>query len=205
MTTIVTLNSARARLAKQDLGSDGTAFWPISDLHQSNEDEWINEAIREMPHEGFARSIWAHHPNLKEATQKLAAYIGPRWPAMDGGALLALCIQEACIRWQTSVQNGEAFLGRVVGVYLYGLTDLGADVARLIITGVDETGATHRWTPFSEPLKGWASRLRIDTVCAELASPAPSEVVIAGIRTHMITHLSSPVDTGYLIKHAANG
>lgn len=205
MTTIVTLNSARARLANNDFESGGTAYWPINDLVQSDEDQWIYEAIRDTPHEGAALSIWAHHPNLKEATQKLAAYIGPRWPTRHGGALLSLCIEEAVTRWQSSVQNGESFLGRVVGVYLYGLTKHAADVARLSITGVDRTGATHSWTHFSEPLKAWASRLDIDALRAEFAIPAPSEVVIAGIRTHMITHLSSPTDTGYLIKHAAHG
>jgi hypothetical protein len=205
MTPIVSLDSARARISKNDIESEGTVYWPVSDLSQSAEDDWINHAIKGTPHEGFARSIWAHYPNLKDATLKLAAYIGPRWPARDGGSLLALCIQEAVIRWQTSVQNGEAFLGRAVGVYLYGLTQNAADVARLKITGVDQRGETHRWTHFSEPLKGWANRHRIDTVCAEILVPAPSEVVIAGIRTHMVTHLASPVDTGYLIKHAAHG
>lgn len=205
MTTIVTLNTARARGTKQQLTEGATVYWPISELQQSEPDEWINNAIRGTAYEGFALSIWAHHPNLKQATCKLADYIGPRWPAQDGGSLLSLCIAEAVRRTQISVNNGEAFLGRVVGVYLYGLTEHAADVARLAITGLDQSGMTHRWTPFAESLRGWAHRMRIDTLCAEYANPAPSEATFAGIRTHMVTHLSSPTDTGYLIKHAAQG
>lgn len=205
MSTIVTLNSARARGAQPDLSTGSTVYWPIRDLRQADEDEWITNSIRGTAHEGFALSIWAHHPNLKDATRKLAEYIGPLWPAQIGGSLLTLCISEAVRRSQLSVTNGEAFLGRVVGVYLYGLTEHAADVARLSITGIDSSGITQRWAPFSEPLRIWAQRQGIDTLCAEFASPSPSESVIAGIRTHMVTHLSNPTDTGHMIRHAAHG
>jgi hypothetical protein len=205
MTTIVTLNAARARNTQQVLKSDAVVYWPVSELHQSDKDEWITNAVKGTPEEDFAQVMWAHHPNLKEATRKLAEYIGPRWPAKDGRSLLAVCIAEALRRSNNAVKNGESFLGRIVGVYLYGLTEHAADVARLSITGMDLEGITHRWTPFSEPLAAWAKRLRVDTVCVEFASPAPSEGTIAGIRTHMVTHLSNPTDTGYLLRHAAHG
>lgn len=205
MTTIVTLNAARARIAPKDLRTASVVYWPVSELHEADEDEWIKTAVRDTPHESFAEVIWAHHPNLKEATRKLAEYIGPHWPDKAGGSLLALCIAEALRRSHASVSNGEAFLGRIVGVYLFGLTEHAADVARLTISGTDLSGVTHRWTPFAEPLGDWAKRLCIDTVCAEFTSPAPSEGTIAGVRTHMVTRLANPTDTGHLLRHAANG
>ena len=97
-------------------------------------------------------------------------------------------IGEAVKRSEVAVGNGETFTGRFVGVYLYGLTMHAKDVAR-----------------FSISLQTWAVRHGIDTLVAEVSDPVPAEVTIVGIRTHMVVRVSDPIDTGYLMKHAAQG
>jgi len=205
MTQIVSLKSARARSIKQSHSFDAAEHWSRREMERDDPEQWIFNAVAGQPYEGFALSCWAQQPNLKKATVKLASYITPCWPSEEGPPLLVRAIGEAVRRSEEAVDNGETFTGRFVGVYLYGLTLHARDVARLSIKGVDRFGAMECWRPFSEPLQQWASRLGIDTLVAETVSPGPSEATVVGIRTHMIVCVSDPIDTGYLLKHAAQG
>ena len=205
MTHIVSLESARVRSAVHLQSGSGTEHWPRRDLERSDPEQWILNAIAGQPYEGFALACWTQQPNLKKATVKLASFITPRWPSEDGSSLLACAIGEAVKRAKLAVDKGEVFTGRFVGVYLYGLTLHAQDVARLSIKGVDRFGVLEYWRPFSEPLQQWASRLGVDTLVAEVVAPGPTEATVEGIRSHMIVRVSDPIDTGYLLKHAAQG
>lgn len=205
MTQIVSLKSLRPRSARQINSSSAVEHWSRRDLEKDNPEQWVYDALAGKPYEGFALSCWAQQPNLKKATVKLASYITPRWPSEEGSSLLVRAIGEAVRRSEEAVDNGENFTGRFVGVYLYGLTLNARDVARLSIKGVDRFGVVEYWRPFSEPLQQWASRLGIDTLVAETVTPGPTEAAVVGIRTHMVVRVSDPIDTGYLMKHAAHG
>lgn len=205
MTQILSLHAARARQAKPAQGAGGTACWPLHELAAGGPEQWIHDALVDQPYEGFALSCWAQQPNLKKATLKLASFITPRWPCEDGTPLLVRAIGEAVRRSEVAVGNGETFTGRFVGVYLYGLTMHAKDVARFSISGVDRFGMVQRWRHFSEPLQDWAVRHGIDMLVAEVSDPLPAEVAVVGIRTHMVVRVSDPIDTGYLMKHAAQG
>ncbi|WP_382157153.1 hypothetical protein [Hydrogenophaga sp. ANAO-22] len=205
MTQIFSLNAARTRQGKAVQGGGGTAYWPLQALESGGPEQWIHDALAGQPYEGFGLSCWAQQPNLKEATLRLASFITPCWPSEDGSSLLVRAIGEAVKRSEVAVGNGETFTGRFVGVYLYGLTMHAKDVARVSISGVDRFGMVQRWRHFSEPLQAWAVRHGIDTLVAEVSDPLPAEVTIVGIRTHMVVRVSDPIDTGYLMKHAAQG
>ncbi|MFW2354714.1 hypothetical protein [Hydrogenophaga sp.] len=205
MTQIVSLAAARARPPNQSGDPTAFAYWSLADFSTDSTEDWLSAAIAGTPHEGMAISIWAHQPTLKKATSRLAEYITPRWPSQDGQSLLCKSIAEAVSRSTTAINNREAFIGRLVGVYLYGLTQYVADVARLSISGVDRNGDLQRWQHFAEPLKPWAEKHGIDTICAQLSHPGPTEVQVVGLHAHMVAHVADPIDTGYLIKHASKG
>ncbi|QHE78562.1 hypothetical protein [Hydrogenophaga sp. PBL-H3] len=205
MSQIVSLQTARVRSAEHLQPGSGTEHWMRRELERSDPEQWVFDAIAGLPHEDFALACWSQQPNLRKAAVKLASYITPRWPTEDGSSLLAHSIGEAVKRAKAAVDNGEVFTGRFVGVYLYGLTLHARDVARLSIKGVDRFGVLEHWRPFSEPLQPWASRLGVDTLIAETVAPGPTEATVEGIRSHMIVRVSDPIDTGYLLKHAAQG
>lgn len=205
MTQVFSLDTARTRQGKTAQGGGGIAYWPLQALASGGPEQWIHDALAGQPYEGFGLSCWAQQPNLKEATVRLASFITPCWPSEDGSSLLVRAIGEAVKRSEVAVGNGETFTGRFVGVYLYGLTMHAKDVARVSISGVDRFGMVQHWRHFSEPLQTWALRHGIDTLVAEVSDPLPAEVTIVGIRAHMVVRVSDPIDTGYLMKHAAQG
>lgn len=205
MTQVFSLNTARTRQGKTAQGGGGITYWPLQALESGGPEQWIRDALAGQPYEGFGLSCWAQQPNLKEATVRLASFITPCWPSEDGSSLLVRAIGEAVKRSEVAVGNGETFTGRFVGVYLYGLTMHAKDVARVSISGVDRFGMVQHWRHFSEPLQTWAVRHGIDTLVAEVSDPLPAEVTVVGIRAHMVVRVSDPIDTGYLMKHAAQG
>lgn len=182
-----------------------TPVWPLAKLPDGRRcAEWLDQAIVGASYENTARSLWRHHPNLRTSTEKLASYITPLWPASDGRPLLQLALERAIGRAQQAIEEGQAFEGRLVGVYLYGLLDVVGDIARLVVRGEDWQGRVLRWEYFEQPLQAWARQHGIDYLIPERTHP-PSDVVLSGLRTHMTAALADPVDAGYLARHAAQG
>jgi hypothetical protein len=207
ITTVIQHAQKRPRNSTEAPPPDGSeVIWPVKDLPSQDQcGKWLNDVITGTDHEGTAISIWTHHPNLRESTEKLASFITPMWPTSDGGSLLQLSVENAVGRAQEAIEKGQAFEGRLIGVYLYGLVSVVTQVARLVIRGVDRNGQTVRWNYFSEPLLQWAGRHGIEQLVVKQATEPASEVVLSGLRTHMIACLASPVDAGYLEKHASYG
>lgn len=189
--------------------SDATAasvVWPVARLPDQRQcGEWLEHMIQDTAYENTARSLWRHHPNLKASTERLAGYITPMWPGADGCSLLQVAVVRAVSRAQAAIDEGQAFEGRLVGVYLYGLLDIVGDIAQLVVRGEDPQGTLHRWEYFSEPLLQWARLRGLPRVTVERVVPAPSPVVLSGLRTHMTARLADPIDAGYLARHASQG
>jgi hypothetical protein len=106
---------------------------------------------------------------------------------------------------ERAVENREAFEGRLIGVYLYGLVSVVEDVARLDVTGVDSNGFGHRWDHFSKPLQDWARGYGMANLFATPRSSPVTDVVLSGLKTHMTARIADPVDAGYLAKYAPQG
>lgn len=206
-TTVYPFAAKRPRSASAEFVPDASeVLWPVKDLPDHDQcGQWLNDVICGTQHENTALSLWTHHPNLRVSTAKLAGFITPKWPSAQGGSLLQLAVEHAVSRAQGAIDQGQAFEGRLVGVYLFGLVSVVTDVARLAVRGLDRQGHMVRWAYFSEPLLEWARRHGIDELIVKQVSSPPSEVVLSGLRTHMIACLTNPVDAGYLAKHAAQG
>ena len=180
--------------------------WPVADLPDERRcREWLDQSVIGAPYENTARSLWRHHPNLRASTEKLAGYITPLWPAANGGPLLQIAVERAIGRAQLAIEQGQAFEGRLVGVYLYGLLDVVHEVAQLVVRGENRAGQLLRWEYFEQPLHTWARQHGIEQLIAQHTSARPSDVVLSGLRTHMTARLADPVDAGYLARHAAQG
>ena len=206
-TTVFPFAQKRARAVPVEIAADGSeVVWPVSGLPNNDQcGQWLNDVISGTQYENTAMSLWTHHPNLRESTAKLANLITPKWPNAAGGSLLQQAVEHAVSRAQGAIEEGQAFEGRLIGVYLYGLVSVVTDVARLGVRGHDRQGRIVRWPYFSEPLLAWAHRHGIEELIAKQVSTPPSEVILSGLRTHMIACLTNPVDAGYLAKHAAQG
>lgn len=183
-----------------------TLVWPVADLPDERRcREWLDQSVIGAPYENTARSLWRHHPNLRASTEKLAGFITPLWPAANGGPLLQIAVERAIGRAQQAIEQGQAFEGRLVGVYLYGLLDVIGDIAQLVVRGQDRDGQVLRWEYFEQPLQPWACEHGIEQLVGERTQASPSEVVLSGLRTHMTARLADPLDAGYLARHAAQG
>jgi hypothetical protein len=167
--------------------------------------DWLDRAIVGTSYENTALSLWRNQPNLRLSTEKLAGYITPRWPSADGSPLLQVAVEHAVRRAQEAIDLGQAFEGRLVGVYLYGLLGVIADIAQVEVRGEDARGQARCWLHFSEPLLQWARHHGMASLQVHRAAAPPPEVVLAGLRTHMTACLTDPLDAGYLAKHAAQG
>lgn len=207
-TTVFPFNSKRPRTVPAVISrDDGTeVIWPVADL--PNHDQcgvWLDNVILGTPYGNTVYSLWTHHPNLRESTEKLASYITPKWPSSQGGSLLQLAVERAAVRAEEAINQGQSFEGRIVGVYLYGLVSVITDVARLVVRGQDRGGHVRRWDYFAVPLLQWAHQHGIEQlVVHQQVAPTP-EVVLTGLRHHMIARLTNPVDAGYLAKYASQG
>lgn len=205
--TVLPFPSQRAgQKAADAAAASATVIWPVAELPDQQQcGEWLDRVIVGQPYESTALSLWRNQPNLRLATEKLASFITPMWPAPQGGSLLQEAVERAVTRAQVAIDEGQAFEGRLVGVYLYGLLGVVSDIAQLVIRGEDRDGQFRRWGYFSQPLLQWAHAHGIQRVLV-LQVPTPaSEVVLTGLRTHMTACLTDPVDAGYLAKHASHG
>jgi hypothetical protein len=205
--TVLPFISKRAPQKPDHLGvSENCVVWPVAELPDERQcGEWLDQVIVGKPYESTAMSLWRNQPNLRVSTEKLASYITPKWPASSGGSLLQEAVERAVSRAQEAIDQGQAFEGRLVGVYLYGLLGVITDIAQVVIRGEHQDGQIRRWEYFSQPLLHWARQHGIQRVLVHRAQTAPSEVVLTGLRTHMTACLTDPVDAGYLAKHAAHG
>jgi hypothetical protein len=205
--TVVSFPSRRGLAAPQDAALDSSCIvWPVAELPDARQcGEWLDRVLLGTPQESMALSLWRNHPNLRRSTEKLASFITPKWPAASGGPLLRVAVEGAVARAQHAIEQGQAFEGRLVGVYLYGLLDVVSDIAQRVIRGEDRDGQIRRWEYFSQPLLQWARQHGIERVLVHRAEAPLSEVVLTGLRTHMTACLTDPVDAGYLAKHAGQG
>ncbi|MEJ8838113.1 hypothetical protein [Ramlibacter sp. AN1133] len=184
----------------------GCAVWLVAELPDERQcGEWLDQVILGTPHESMAMSLWRNQPNLRQSTEKLASFITPKWPAASGAPLLQVAVERAVTRAQQAIEQGQAFEGRLVGVYLYGLLAVVSEIAQVVLRGEDRDGQLRRWEYFSQPLLYWARQHGIERVLVQRAETPPSEVVLTGLRTHMTACLTDPVDAGYLAKHAGQG
>src|SRR5262249_44694893 len=131
----------------------GCVVWPVAELPDERRcAEWLDQVIVAKPYEGMALSLWRNQPNLRRSTEKLAGFITPNWPAPGGAPLLQVALERALKKAQEAIEQGQAFEGRLVGVYLYGLLGAVTDIAQLVIRGEDRDGQIRRWEYFSQPL-----------------------------------------------------
>ncbi|MBC5767622.1 hypothetical protein [Ramlibacter albus] len=206
-TTVISIGHKRSRGSEtRNAIAEGEVIWPVSDLpDQKQTGQWLNETIAGKPYEGIALSLWTHHPNFRLATEKLAGFITPRWPAANGEPLLGVAVERAARAAEEAIDRAQSFEGRVVGVYLYGLASIVEDVAKLSIRGIDRDGASRGWEYFSVPLLQWARGHGIEQLLVRQIPGSPASVLLHGLRNSLIAHIASATDAGCLAKYAPHG
>lgn len=207
MTTIVLpFTSKRARKDSDTVLADQEVVWPVRDLPDEAEyGKWLNDVIAGTPYEGTALSLWTHHQNLRDSAEKLACFITPKWPNAQGESLLQQAVHDAVTRAQEAIEQGQAFEGRLVGVYIYGLISVVQEIASLVVRGRNRGGQVMRWEYFSQPLLEWARENGIQELIVTKAAVRPSAAMLEGLRTHLLARIANPIDAGYLAKHAPHG
>lgn len=207
MTTIVLpFTSKRARKDSTHVPADQEVVWPVKDLPDEAEyGQWLDEVITGTPYEGTALSLWTHHQNLRDSAERLASFITPKWPNAQGESLLQQAVHEAVTRAQEAIEQGQAFEGRLVGVYIFGLISVVQEIACLVVRGRNKGGQVLRWEYFSQPLLEWAREHGIDELIVTKAAVRPSAAMLEGLRTHLLARIANPMDAGYLAKHAPHG
>ena len=177
--------------------------WPVAELPDERQcGEWLSQAIVGQSYERMLRSLWQHQPNLRLATEQLASYITPKWPATAGGTLLQVALERAARRADALSDQGQAFEGPLVAAYLEGLLEVIEEIAGLVVRGEDARGQVQRWEYFSQPLLPWAREHGIRSLMVHKALAPASQLVRDGLRTHMVARITNPVDAGYLVKYA---
>lgn len=203
MATIKNIGT-RARKGS-NVARGGASNWPVDEIVTTDAQQWLVTLIHGRSYESRARSMWRLHPNLYLATEKLAGYLTPHWPGPDGSSALALAIENAVTRVDISVQRGEIFHGRLVGIYLHWLVNCVRDVERIEVHGYTGRGDRVVYRHFSEPLSSWVTVNDIKHIEAFVTETPLSEEVIAGLRTHLIAQITEPIDAGYLALNAPPG
>jgi hypothetical protein len=205
--TVLPFDARRLRADGAAASASGRGVvWSVAELPDEREcADWLDHVIVGTPYENTALSLWRNQPNLRLSTEKLAGFITPLWPAADGSPLLRVAVEHAVRRAQEAIDQGQAFEGRLVGVYLYGLLGVIADIAQVVVRGEDAEGQMRRWPYFSQPLLQWARQHGIGRLQVHRTAAPPAEVVLSGLRTHMTACLTDPLDAGYLARHAAQG
>lgn len=203
--TVVPISGKRSRNPRPVLdGAEGGVVWPVADLPDERGcGNWLDQAIAGTTYEGTVQSLWQHQPNLRLATDKLASFITPKWPAAGGGSLLGRAVERAATRAEETISQGHAFEGLVVAAYLEGLLDVLSEIGQLVVRGEDRKGQIHRWEYFSHPLVLWARGHGIDRLLVHAALAPPTRLVSEGLRTHMIAAITTPTEAGYLAKYAS--
>jgi hypothetical protein len=207
MTTIVLpFTSKRTRKDTTQVPADQEVIWPVKDLPDEAEyGQWLDEVITGTPYEGTALSLWTHHQNLRDSAEKLASFITPKWPNALGESLLQQAVHDAVTRAQEAIEQGQAFEGRLVGVYIFGLISVVQEIACLVVRGRNKGGQVFRWEYFSQPLLEWARENGIEELVVTKAAVRPSAAMLEGLRTHLLARIANPMDAGYLAKHAPHG
>lgn len=207
MTTIVLpFTSKRARKDTIHVAADQEVVWPVKDLPDEAEyGQWLDDVITGTPYEGTALSLWTHHQNLRDSAERLASFITPKWPNAQGESLLQQAVHDAVTRAQEAIEQGQAFEGRLVGVYIFGLISVVQEIACLVVRGRNKGGQVLRWEYFSQPLLEWAREHGIEELIVTKASVRPSAAMLEGLRTHLLARIANPMDAGYLAKHAPHG
>lgn len=202
MRKIVQIGVLRAEIKSRS----AVAIWPIGSFTPDTSSKWLESTIVNTEFEAFGKSLWMNHPNLKAASEELAAYITPWWPAADGEKLLDKTIRYTMQKVSHAIDRGETFEGRLIGLYLYGLASCIRDVARVGVYGYDKDGNIHHWKYFSEPLKGWAKKHNLLELEAHLVENEPTDEQLLGLRMHLVARITSnPDDAGRLEMHAFRG
>lgn len=207
MTTIVLpFTSKRTRKDTRQVRVGQEVIWPVKDLPDEAEyGQWLDEVITGTPYEGTALSLWTHHQNLRDSAEKLASFITPKWPNALGESLLQQAVHDAVTRAQEAIEQGQAFEGRLVGVYIFGLISVVQEIACLVVRGRNKGGQVLRWEYFSQPLLEWARENGIEELVVTKAAVRPSAAMLEGLRTHLLARIANPMDAGYLVKHAPHG
>jgi hypothetical protein len=202
--TVVPFRGKRSRNRRPLLdGAEGGVVWPVAELPDERQcGEWLTHVIGGTAYERTVQSLWQHQPNLRLATDKLAGFITPKWPAAAGGTLLAVAVERAATRAEELIPQGQAFEGAVVAAYLEGLLEVVAQIGQLVVRGQDRKGQIQRWEYFSKPLLQWARGHGIDRLLVHASMVPPTKLVNEGLRTHMIAAITTPVEAGYLAKYA---
>ena len=178
------------------------AKWSVAEIGSANKTQWINDAMGNTQNPGAVMSLWAHYPNLKKATEKLASFITPSWPSSSEQSLLERAIDAGIANVQTALEQDDIFAPRIVGLYLHGLVSCAAEVAMTKITGVGDNESLHEWECFSIPLGAWAIVNQIEEIVAYKTTQTVSDEEILGVRKHILTSISTTKDTGYFEAYA---
>ncbi len=210
MTTIVLpfTTTKRARKDAEHVPAGNEVLWPVMDLPDEAQcGQWLDDVVAGTPLEHTALSLWTHHQNLRDQAEKLASFITPKWPNSEGGSLLHQAVHDAVTRAQQASEQGQAFEGRLVGVYLYGLTSVIPQIAGLVVRGKDRAGQIRRWEYFSQPLLQWAREHGIEelVVTKTAVRPSESETLLRGLLNHLLAGIADPIDAGYMYRHAPHG
>jgi hypothetical protein len=206
--TVTPFKRHRERQPAIEIGVPPLATWNVSEMRDPvADDAWFKDFVADKSYGNTALSLWTHHANLRAATERFAGYVGLEWPAADGRKLIEVAIEDAATRAQRAVENREAFEGRLIGVYLYGLLSAVGEIARLDAIGHCEDGSSHRWPYlFSAPsLKEWAAAGQMRTISVHPVGRAASSDLISGLRDYMKARIANSVDLGYLAKYAPQG
>jgi hypothetical protein len=198
----VTSINIRSKKPAQMMDDVVLAKWSVAELGKASKTQWIKDAMGKTQNPGDAMSLWAHYPNLKKSTEKLASFITPSWPSSGEESLLTRAIDAGISNVQTALAQDDIFAPRIVGLYLHGLVSCAAEVAMTRITGVGENESLHEWECFSMPLDAWAIDHQIEEIVAYKAAQLVSDEEILGVRKHILTSISTTKDTGYFEAYA---
>ena len=179
--------------------------WSVAELPGQREcSDWLMDVLVHAPTANTALSLWTHHPNLRACTERLASFITPKWPHESGEPLLAVAARDAVNRADEAIRQGQAFEGRLVGLYLFGLLKAHRAIGQFLVRGTDRQGQVRQWQHFSVPLKAWACSHGIDKLVLSRADNA-TEAFFSGLYVHMLAAIATPTEAGYLAKHAPLG
>lgn len=190
-----------------------THAWSLDQLRGVTTDGMLESVAASLdPTDGQAlRYLWRRYDNLNLATRKLADYLTAFWPGAGedaGRSAFHGAVAQAVDRVLRASESGEAYEGRIVGLYLYGLASAASALAQWRLYGAPEKGTPVMWNYFEAPIQTWATERRLTRLYLR---PAPSdgfssrETTVQGIRTHLIAAIATTKDAGLMAVHAPNG
>ena len=181
------------------------AVWPVAGLSSARQcSHWLDHEIHLKPYEGLMRAMWWQEPEMLVQAERLVNTITPQWPGPQGTPLASLAIRAAGEKLLEVVNDGEDYTQRIVGAYLFGLLSITDHVAHTTVRGVDKTDMVRQWTPFSMPLRVWASKNGIRELRVATTPSRPSSWLM-GVRGYAVGQIADPREIGFLNKHAPRG